>query len=48
MQPNDGQRYNTTDQLVNSEVRLVVNPDANGYAEGSLFLDQGKAQSELD
>jgi len=35
-------------QLINGSVTLLVNPDNNDFAKGSLFLDQGEKQSDLD
>lgn len=35
-------------QLVNAPITILVNPDDNDYAEGSLFLDQGESLSELN
>jgi hypothetical protein len=34
--------------LINSSMTILVNPDDNDYAEGSLFLDQGESLSEMD
>jgi len=34
--------------LINSSISLLVNLDQNGYAKGSLFLDQGESVSELE
>jgi alpha-glucosidase (family GH31 glycosyl hydrolase) len=47
-QSNGGERYKSTAQLINSTVELIVNPDSNGYAEGSLFLDMGSSVKELN
>lgn len=38
---------NSTEQLHNTGVNLIVNRDGDGYAEGKLFIDEGKMISEL-
>jgi hypothetical protein len=39
---------NNIKQLINEPISLIVNLDDNGYAKGSLFLDQGESISELN
>lgn len=47
-QNNSDAKINNVKQLVNSPISLIVNLDNNGFAKGSLFLDQGESISELD
>ena len=47
-QNNSDASINNTAQLINAPITLVVNPDDNGFAKGTLFLDQGESLSELD
>ena len=35
-------------KLINRPVTLLFNPDNDDFAKGSLFLDQGEKQSDLD
>ena len=46
-QSNSGNRYKSTGDLINSPIQIKINPDGNGYAEGSLFIDQGISKAEL-
>ena len=47
-QNNSDTSINNTQQLINAAISLFINPDENGYAKGSLFLDQGESLSELN
>lgn len=38
----------TTDDLLGKQISLVANRDANGNAEGTLFLDTGYTRQELN
>ena len=38
---------NSTEQLAHTDITMKVNRDSDGYAEGKLFLDEGKTISEL-
>jgi hypothetical protein len=45
----DGQHLlaDSTDQLANTDMNLIVNRDVDGYAYGRLYIDEGKNVSEL-
>lgn len=46
-QPNDGTLMTTTDVIDKAELHLVANIDPNGWAQGTLFVDQGELISEI-
>ena len=47
-QNNSDTSINNTQQLINAPITLLINADKNGFAKGSLFLDQGESLSELN
>jgi hypothetical protein len=47
-QPNyEGKFMTTQDTKTQGDVHFLLNRDANGYAEGSMFFDDGFFESEL-
>ena len=38
---------NNTEQLADTDMNLIINRDDQGYAEGKLFIDEGKLIDEL-
>lgn len=47
-QNNSQGTYQRVQDLINASVSLIVNTDTNGYATGSLFLDQGSSKEEIE
>ena len=45
-QNNTAMKFMTTADVLNASISLIANRDQNGYASGSLFLDQGISRSE--
>ena len=47
-QNNTNMKFMTTVDVLAAPISLIANRDQNGYAGGSLFLDQGISRSEMD
>lgn len=43
----DSSKMNSTEDLLDSDISLIVNRDMNGHAEGKLFLDDGYSLEQL-
>lgn len=46
-QNNSDGSINNIHQLINGSITVLVNPDDNDFAQGSIFLDQGESETEL-
>lgn len=38
---------NSTEQLAHTDINMKINRDADGFAQGKLFLDEGLKISEI-
>jgi hypothetical protein len=47
-QDNSDFSIKTTADLLQKPISIVVNPDAQGHADGSLFIDSGISRAELN
>lgn len=47
-QNNSDASINNIHQLINGSITVLVNPDDNDFAQGSIFLDQGESLNELN
>jgi len=47
-QDNSEMRLRTTDDLLKQPLSLIINPDAQKKAKGTVFLDQGYERKEID